>query len=283
MGQEPILNLVATINLVAAIGTLFLCGRVIWVHILRQQINKKFVNMFYVAAILICLSIVGLSISIFIKARDIKDDDTIDLNGTMQGPIGVCFGIHSIFYIGLILLQICTMIQITIGLKRSYAQKNCMEADRKARKDLCILYTLCIATWLLTILIEILTLTENEENPVLTVLGVQIFYVCLAVGLFVIYSYSLCRLFAYMNTEENPALQPEHNKMAWQSGFFLVSLLIFLTIKLLVLFGAITSISMFTLVYQVIICCMDMAPILYVVYCHNKSFERMAANNIYAQ
>ena len=60
--------------------------------------------MFYVAAILICLSIVGLSISIFIKARDIKDDDTIDLNGTMQGPIGVCFGIHSIFYIGLILL-----------------------------------------------------------------------------------------------------------------------------------------------------------------------------------
>ena len=60
--------------------------------------------MFYVAAILICLSIVGLSISIFIKARDIKDDDTIHLNGTMQGPIGVCFGIHSIFYIGLILL-----------------------------------------------------------------------------------------------------------------------------------------------------------------------------------
>lgn len=60
--------------------------------------------MFYVAAILICLSIVGLSISIFIKARDIKDDDTIDLTGHMKGPIGVCFGVHSIFYIGLILL-----------------------------------------------------------------------------------------------------------------------------------------------------------------------------------
>lgn len=61
--------------------------------------------MFYVAAILICLSIVGLSISIFISASDITpEDDTIDLNGTMQGPIGVCFGVHSIFYIGLILL-----------------------------------------------------------------------------------------------------------------------------------------------------------------------------------
>ena len=68
-------------------------------------------------------------------------------------------------------------------------------------------------------------------------------------GLIVIYSYSLCRLFAYMNTEENPALKPEHNKMAWQSGFFLVSLLIFLTVKLLVLFEVITSISMFTFVY----------------------------------
>ena len=78
-----------------------------------------------------------------------------------------------------------------------------MEADRKARKDLCILYTLCIATWLLTILIEILFLTGTFELPVLVL---YIFYVCLAVGLFVIYSYSLCRLFAYMNTEENPAL-----------------------------------------------------------------------------
>ena len=42
----------------------------------------------------------------------------------------------------------------------------------------------------------------------------QIYYTFLAPVLLIIYIYSLCILFSYMNTEENPALQPEQNKMA---------------------------------------------------------------------
>ena len=62
--------------------------------------------MFYITAILICLSIVGMSIGIFLKLRTSEEEEEEE----KDSELGICFAIHNLCYVGLVILQICTMI-----------------------------------------------------------------------------------------------------------------------------------------------------------------------------
>ena len=108
--------------------------------------------MFYIVAILICLSILGMTIGIFMNY---KTNVKLKPDGEYIGDtLGYCFGIHNLCYVGLVLLQICTMLQITIGLKRTYDGTDTLSTHR-ARKKLIILYISCLFVFLLTSMIEI--------------------------------------------------------------------------------------------------------------------------------
>ena len=64
--------------------------------------------MFYITAILICLSIVGMSIGIFLKLRTSEEEE--EEEEEKDSELGICFAIHNLCYVGLVILQICTMI-----------------------------------------------------------------------------------------------------------------------------------------------------------------------------
>lgn len=64
--------------------------------------------MFYITAILICLSIVGMSIGIFLKLRTSEEEE--EEEEKKDSELGICFAIHNLCYVGLVILQICTMI-----------------------------------------------------------------------------------------------------------------------------------------------------------------------------
>ena len=110
--------------------------------------------MFYISAILICLSIVGMSIGIFYKLAN-SDGEQREDEGDKDSGLGYCFAIHNLCYVGLVILQICTMIQITIGLRRAHDGTH-TEATSRARKYLAILYAGCLFVFLLTVCFETL-------------------------------------------------------------------------------------------------------------------------------
>ena len=58
--------LVNSVNLVATCVALWFCFVVIFYYILRQGINKMFVNLFYIQAVLILLSLIVLSLFVYI-------------------------------------------------------------------------------------------------------------------------------------------------------------------------------------------------------------------------
>ena len=66
--------------------------------------------MFYITAILICLSIVGMSIGIFLKLRTSEEEEEEEEEEEKDSELGICFAIHNLCYVGLVILQICTMI-----------------------------------------------------------------------------------------------------------------------------------------------------------------------------
>lgn len=90
------------------------------------------------------------------------------------------------------------------------------------------MYAGCLFVFLITATVEIFALLGNDvpQEPI------QICYCILSSSLFLTYGISLYYLFRYMNTEENPALRPEHSKMAWQAVYYMLSLAIFFIIKL---------------------------------------------------
>ena len=83
-----------------------------------------------------------------------------------------------------------------------------------------------------------------------------------------------------MNTDENPALRPEYNKMKWQAVYYMISLLIFGLSRAYILFGSIVWSDTYIFVMLVPVCFTDIAPIAYVLHCHHTTFETMAAINI---
>ena len=66
MASLDSLFIVNTVNLVATCVALWFCFVVIFYYILRQGINKMFVNLFYIQAVLILLSLIVLSLFVYI-------------------------------------------------------------------------------------------------------------------------------------------------------------------------------------------------------------------------
>ena len=60
--------LINSVNLVASCVALWFCFVVIFYYILRQGINKMFVNLFYIQAIIILLSLIVLSLFVYLYA-----------------------------------------------------------------------------------------------------------------------------------------------------------------------------------------------------------------------
>ena len=100
---------------------------------------------------------------------------------------------------------------ITAGLKLSYYRKDEVRINASMR-HLCLLNTLAVFIFVLTAVVEILSVMGkygfNEKS-------ILVYMTCVAPLLAIYYIVDLFLLFKYMNTEQNPALQPEHKKMAW--------------------------------------------------------------------
>lgn len=103
---------------------------------------------------------------------------------------------------------------------------------RKARHHLCFLYIFCIFWFFCTGFVEMYSFTEYNDDYILY------YYAIMAPLLAISYIVSLCLLFSYMNTEQNPALQPEHGKMAWQAFFYILSLCIFFSDKVYIMISS---------------------------------------------
>ena len=74
--------LVNSVNLVASCVALWFCFVVIFYYILRQGINKMFVNLFYIQAIIILLSLIVLSLFVYLYAP--RDDKKYNENMEVQ-------------------------------------------------------------------------------------------------------------------------------------------------------------------------------------------------------
>ena len=103
--------IVNSVNLVATCVALWFCFVVIFCYILRQGINKMFVNLFYIQATLILLSLIVLSLFVFIYVPHVDKTFKDDM-GTNELGISIINSIHQVCYIGLILLMVCTILQI---------------------------------------------------------------------------------------------------------------------------------------------------------------------------
>ena len=143
----------SVIDLLISAVLLILSLNFIWKFILKQSINKKFVNIFYVVAISTCVTIFVTAI---VALAEMDVDVEIDLNAEISvgGTMGVLLSIHNVCYIGLITLMICTTIQIMVGLK-NLANGCDIIARNRARNQLLMVYFACAIIMLVTILVEV--------------------------------------------------------------------------------------------------------------------------------
>ena len=270
MSSKVTVIAISSVNLMFVLLTIVACMHVIWKFILKTGIHKKFVNMFYGIALLILLSSLFMIIAVYLEIDGIYQSERIYKDEAIPlSLLSVSNSIHSVCYIGMLILQICTIVQITAGLRMTY-YRNQPEKHSSVIRLLYVTYTLCILCVIITALVEVLSLTEN-----LTGSTMLLFYISLLPVMFVIYLYSLCVLFRYMNTEQNPALRPEHSKMSWQTFYFCLSLVTFFTVHLLVYLDKVRT---FYNVFLVLWGCnfvIDIMPMWYVIYCHQRSFMRM--------
>ena len=115
--------------------------------------------MFYFMALMILFSI--LAEVVIIYSGNFPDDNKIDVSSVEPlGSLSICCSIHCISYVGLILLMICTIGQITTGLKVYYYHKE-PNRVRRARHSLCFLYLFCLFFFSTTVAMEVLSLAGD--------------------------------------------------------------------------------------------------------------------------
>jgi len=104
---------VNSVNLLAAIFTFFYCAHFVWKFIIKQCINKKFVNMFYLAAFSILAADFAIITAVF-RIDYTEENDRTDKYFLSSSYVAVM--IHSICYVAFVLLTISTIVHIKIGL-----------------------------------------------------------------------------------------------------------------------------------------------------------------------
>ena len=188
--------------------------------------HKKFINMFYVIALLVLGSSLCSSIALLIDLPEEKMGPDVTNYSYSASFFTISYAIHSTCYIGLILLQICTIIQISVGLKLTYVMKG--KDHDGVIQFLRFSYFMCIFLFVMTAIVETCSLALE-----LTADKILLFYLIFVPMLGLVYFISLVMLLYYMNTNDNPALKPERTKICFQTFYFMVSLMVFLTLRII--------------------------------------------------
>lgn len=92
------------------------------------------------------------------------------------------------------------------------------------------------------------------------------------------YLWNLWQLFVYMNTDQNPALRPEFNKMIYQALLMMLSLSVYLIANVVIVCGKYDKKQDWILVYQIAIFLAIFPQLAYIFFCHQRSFQRMQIN-----
>ena len=104
-----------SVNFLVCIIALGFLLRVVWKYLIKQAINRKFLNMFYFSATMILLLNIALCFYIYIE---LPEEWTVVL--TDDAPtnfLTVTNSLHTIFCVGLVLTMISALLNITKGLK----------------------------------------------------------------------------------------------------------------------------------------------------------------------
>ena len=116
--------IINAVDLLFVFITLCFALNFIYRYVLKLCINKKFVNMFYFVALSLMLMDIAIVAILFISVPQWSDDlQEMDLKKRGEAmeedtyDFNLANSIHSVFYIGLVLLQICTNVNITFGLR----------------------------------------------------------------------------------------------------------------------------------------------------------------------
>ena len=215
-----------SVNLILVLITIIGCSQIIWKYIIKPGMHKKFINMFYTIALLVLLSSLCSSIALLIDLP--AENSGPDVTKISYSPIffTISYSIHSTCYIGLILLQICTIIQISVGLKLTYVMKG--KDHDGVIQFLRFSYFMCIFLFVMTAIVETCSLALE-----LTADKILLFYLIFVPMLGLVYIISFVMLLYYMNTNDNPALKPERTKICFQTFYFMMSLMVFLALRII--------------------------------------------------
>ena len=167
--------------------------------------------------------------------------------------------------------MISTMVVITAAaqISRLNLKNDVMEMD-KVRCKAKFFYVLCFILLVSTVAIEVLGICQVGFTPE----EYLIYYIALAVTLISIYIYKLCSLIRHFG--KDPMLRPELTKTKQHSSCFIISLIIFLMLRIMILAEILSDYYMVTVVYLGVLFFTDIVPTSYVVHCHFKTFTKMS-------
>jgi ABC-type phosphate transport system permease subunit len=167
---------VNSVNLLAAVLTFFYCAHFVWKFIVKQCINKKFINMFYVVAFLMLGADFAIITAVYLIDYQDQNDSTM---AYFLSSANVIVIIHSICYVAFVLLMICTIFHIKIGLSLQLKEF----ADFKtAQGSMWCNYLSCLLVLSVTIGFEVLAYLED-----IVPLALTIYY--LVLGLLLLFGY----------------------------------------------------------------------------------------------
>ena len=105
--------------MIAAILALMFCLQVVYRFIIQGGICRKFINLFYIAAIPLLVSNIAFCIVIFIDIPENFPIESAKSSIPVQ-PWAIANSIHTFFYFCLPMVMISAILQIATALKMQY-------------------------------------------------------------------------------------------------------------------------------------------------------------------
>ncbi len=234
--QGWLVQTVSGISFAISLTILFYCFLVIFKYILQQDRSRHFINLFYLMAVL--LSITNMVQAVYVVFDLPKQDLPVNMSEELPlNAITVVNNVHSMCYIGFVLLTIAAYIQIMTGLKYSYAGNKFSMSTLKTSMGHTVskrnwLFALCLFFMIVDITLEVLCMVQSFYLKPKFVL---IYYLAVSPTLAAMYITIVVIIFQYMNSAANPSLAPERIKTGVQAFLYALSLATFFTVRLLIL------------------------------------------------
>ena len=236
------------------------CISFVWTYIVKQCINKKFVNLFYVVAFTLLGVDTALIVFTYLSMplnKGIKLSDPIP-----QGTYEVIFALQSIFYFSLTLLIISTCIHISLGLKQMINIKNC--TLNQIHRQMYYYYGAILFSLACAIAFELTCIFSD----VVTYLVYWLVEAIIGLALITTFIVSLKVLLKRLKELDSPVLDDEKKKIVTQTFLFALSLLIFTLVRFSFLFGVVTELQTLLLVVQASLPFVHILPMVYTVKSH---------------